>query len=316
MTDDQSIQEALKAPDPAGVSYHDECQECGYDIKGLTDGVCPECGRPVPQVDDTVHFSDFGRAGPAAAVAAFLPAIGGFTLIGFTPKIAPVLADLGTLGLVIYILVFAITSGLAILPTFAQAALGGYAFGLALGLPGALMGFLGGSIIGYFVARFVTGDDAMKGVQKHPKWNVVIRSFFPDRSDDGGSGPEHPGFLRTLGFITLIRFPPNSPFALTNIVLASVKVDIVPYAMGTLIGMLPRTAAVCYMGYLVEGELTSGDALKSARPGWFVWVGIGITVAVLLILARLGDLAIKKAIARGELPEPAESTEPCDQESE
>ncbi|GAB5497652.1 MAG: hypothetical protein Phyf2KO_27320 [Phycisphaerales bacterium] len=266
--------------------------------------------------EQEVRFADFGRAGPAAAVAAVLPAIGGFTLIGFTPTIAPILADLGTLGLVIYILVFAITSGLAILPTFAQAALGGYAFGLTLGLPGALMGFLGGSLVGYFVARFITGDDAMKGVKKHPKWNVVIRSFFPDRSGDDGSGPEHPGFLRTLGFITLIRFPPNSPFALTNIVLASVKVDIVPYAMGTLIGMLPRTAAVCYLGSLVEGELTSGDSLKSARPGWFVWVGIGITVVVLLILARLGDMAIKKAIASGELPEPAEEPESDEQDSE
>lgn len=276
----------------------------------------PNENQPAAEQEQEVRFSDFGRAGPAAAVAAFLPAIGGFTLIGFTPTIAPILADLGALGLVIYILVFAITSGLAILPTFAQAALGGYAFGLTLGLPGALMGFLGGSLIGYFVARFITGDDAMKGVQKHPKWNVVVRSFFPDRSGDGSTGPEHPGFLRTLGFITLIRFPPNSPFALTNIVLASVKVDIVPYAMGTLIGMLPRTAAVCFMGHLVEGELTSGDALKSTRPGWFVWVGIGITIVVLLILARLGDLAIKKAIASGELPEPEEEVETGDQETE
>ncbi len=166
----------------------------------------------------------------------------------------------------------------------------------SLGLPGALCGFLGGSLIGYFLARGVTGDDALKGVQQHPKWNIVVRSFFPDREGDG----EHRGFWRTLGIITLIRFPPNSPFAITNLVLASVKVDLVPFVIGTALGMLPRTAVVAYLGTLVEGEI-SKDALSSARPGWYLPVGIAISVAVLLILARLGDLAIKKAVARGEI---------------
>ncbi len=243
-----------------------------------------------------VRLSDFGRAGPAAIVAALLPALGGFILLGSIPVIAPQLREMGTAGLLLYVAVFAITSGLAILPTFAQAALGGYTFGLALGLPGALFGFLGGSLIGYFIARRVTGDDAIAGIQRHPKWNVVVRAFFPDTEGDG----THRGFWRTLGVITLIRFPPNSPFAVTNLVLASVKADIIPFAIGTLLGMLPRTAVVAYLGTLVEGEV-SKDALASARPGWYLPVGIGISIAVLLVLARLGDLAIKKAIARGEI---------------
>jgi len=262
----------------------------------MTDDQHPE---QEPPQDNEVRFSDFGKAGPAAVVAAILPAIGGFTLIGLTPTIAPQLRDLGTLGLLIYIAIFAITSGLAILPTFAQAALGGYAFGLALGLPGALVGFLGGSLIGYFAARKVTGDDAIKGVQKHPKWNIVVRSFFPERS---GTQSQH-GFWRTLGYVMLIRFPPNSPFALTNIILASVRVKLWPFAIGTLVGMAPRTAVVCYLGSLVQGELSKDNTLKSSRPGWVVWVGFGVTIAVLFLLARLGDVAIKKAIASGDLKE-------------
>jgi uncharacterized membrane protein YdjX (TVP38/TMEM64 family) len=262
----------------------------------MTDAPQQPESAPASSPESEVRFSDFGRAGPAAIVAAFLPALGGFILLGSIPVIAPKLRDMGTAGLLLYVAVFALTSGFAILPTFAQAALGGYAFGLALGLPGALCGFLGGSLIGYFLARGVTGDDALKGVQQHPKWNIVVRSFFPDREGDG----EHRGFWRTLGIITLIRFPPNSPFAITNLVLASVKVDLVPFVIGTALGMLPRTAVVAYLGTLVEGEI-SKDALSSARPGWYLPVGIAISVAVLLILARLGDLAIKKAVARGEI---------------
>ena len=262
----------------------------------MTDAPQQPESAPASSPESEVRFSDFGRAGPAAIVAAFLPALGGFILLGSIPVIAPKLRDMGTAGLLLYVAVFALTSGFAILPTFAQAALGGYAFGLALGLPGALCGFLGGSLIGYFLARGVTGDDALRGVQQHPKWNIVVRSFFPDREGDG----EHRGFWRTLGNITLIRFPPNSPFAITNLVLASVKVDLVPFVIGTALGMLPRTAVVAYLGTLVEGEI-SKDALSSARPGWYLPVGIAISVAVLLILARLGDLAIKKAVARGEI---------------
>ncbi|MCA9274316.1 MAG: TVP38/TMEM64 family protein [Phycisphaerales bacterium] len=260
---------------------------------------------PEAAQESEVRFSDFGRAGPAAIVAALMPALGGFILLGSIPVIAPRLRDMGTAGLLLYVAVFAVTSGLAILPTFAQAALGGYAFGLALGLPGALCGFLGGSIIGYFLARGVTGDDALKGVQRHPKWNIVVRSFFPDREGDGA----HRGFWRTLGIITLIRFPPNSPFAITNLVLASVKVDLIPFAIGTALGMLPRTAVVAYLGTLVEGEI-SKDALASTRPGWYLPVGIGVSIAVLLILARLGDLAIKKAVASGEIDAASPEQEP------
>ena len=81
------------------------------------------------------------------------------------------------------------------------------------------------------------------------------------------------------------------------------RVDLIPFAIGTVLGMLPRTAIVAYLGTLVEGEI-SKDALASARPGWYLPVGIGVSVAVLLILARLGDMAIKKAAARGEIHAP------------
>jgi len=247
--------------------------------------------------NNKVRFSDFGKAGPAGLVAATLPLVGGFALMGLTPTIAPWLRDLGPLGLLIYIAVFAITSGLAILPSFAQAALGGYAFGMTLGLPGALAGLVGGALVGYFATRKITGDDGAKGFKKHPKWNIVLNAFFPDRQDDGNNR----GFLRTFGFIALIRIPSTPPFALTNIALSSIKVDVIPYALGTLVGMLPRTTLICYLGSIIQGELSKDITLKSNRPDWFMPVGIGVTLVVLVVLTRIGNLAIKKAVASGEL---------------
>lgn len=247
-----------------------------------------------------VRFRDFGRAGWVAILAAVLPAAGGFALLGFMPQVAGFLNDLGPAGFALYVVAFAITSGLAILPTYAQAALGGYAFGLVGGVPGAMLGFVGGSAIGYAMARLTAGDDANKAIEDHPKWRAVRDAFVKMDRDESKPGIQA-GFLRTLGIVTLVRFPPNSPFALTNLLMASVRVPKLVFLIGTAIGMLPRTALVVYIGSLVEGEL-SKDALSSARPGWLLPVGIGLSIAVLITLAALGDKAIKRAVAAGEIP--------------
>ncbi|HED52764.1 MAG TPA: TVP38/TMEM64 family protein [Phycisphaerales bacterium] len=252
-----------------------------------------ESPRETEQESPGVGFAEFGRAGPVAIVAALMPAAGGFLLLIFMPKVAHALNGLGTMGLLVYIMGFAIASGLALLPTYAQALLGGYTFGLALGVPGAIAGLLLGSFIGYFMARRLTGDDVVAAINKHPKWKIVLNDFFPDAAING---PPH-GFWRTLGIITLIRFPPNSPFALTNLALASVKVRLVPFGIGTAVGMLPRTALVVWLGTLIHGEL-SKDAIGAAKPKWLLPVGIGVSILVLFILARIGDLAIRRAAGR------------------
>ncbi len=264
-----------------------------------------------PREPREVRFRDFGRAGWVAVVAAVLPAAGGFLLLGFMPQVAGFLNDLGPWGFVLYVAVFAVTSGLAILPTYAQAGLGGYAFGVAGGLPGALLGFVGGSAIGYAMARLTAGDDANKAIDDHPKWSAVRDAFVARR------GSRARDLAKTFGIVTLVRVPPNSPFALTNLLMASVRVPMLPYALGTAVGMLPRTALVVYIGSLVEGEISS-DSIKSAQPGWLLPVGIAVAVLVLMILAWLGDKAIKRAVkaevegAHAEKPETTDApgTEP------
>lgn len=240
-----------------------------------------------------VRFRDFGRAGPVAIAAAAMPALGGFALLGFMPQVTKLLYGLGPIGDALYVALFALFSGFAILPTYAQAALGGYTYGFWGGTLGAMAGILGGSLIGYLAARRVAGDDVNRLIDRHPKWRVVRDSFFPQ-----GGGIS--GVWKTLGIVILIRFPPNSPFALTNLLLASVRVPIPIYAVGTVIGILPRTALLVTIGWLVQGTI-SAAAVKDARPGWLFPVGIALTIGVIVFLAWLGDKAIKKAVAAGEI---------------
>ena len=91
-----------------------------------------------------------------------------------------------------------------------------------------------------------------------------------------------------------LRLPINSPFAITNLALSSAKVRGLPYVLGTLIGMAPRTALAVYIGVGLE-ELTS-DAISEAKGHYFFW-GIGSAIAVVLIIGQVAKKALEKVSA-------------------
>jgi hypothetical protein len=99
-----------------------------------------------------------GPVGVLAMIAAALPAIGGFTLLGFLPRVSEWLQGQDGWGITIYIGGFTLLAGLALLPTYAQAVLAGYTFGLVRGTSAALTGILGASLVGYLIARRASLD--------------------------------------------------------------------------------------------------------------------------------------------------------------
>ena len=102
------------------------------------------------------------------------------------------------------------------------------------------------------------------------------------------------GFWKTLLIVTLVRVPVNSPFAATNLVMAAVRTPIVPYLIGTLVGMAPRTLLYVYVASLIEGEINK-DALTAARPGWLFPVAIVSAIASILIVGWIAKKALKRA---------------------
>lgn len=254
----------------------------------------PHEDRPAKRPFLADAWAKFGPAGPLAVAAVAMPPIGGFLLIGYMKSIAEYLRTHQESGPAIYSTAFAVLAGLALLPTYAQSALGGYAFGMRIGVAAALAGFVGAAVIGYEIARRASGDRVMKTIESRPQWKAVREAFISGRI--GG------GFLRSLGIVTLLRLPPNSPFAISNLVMASVRVPRIPYILGTLIGMAPRTAAAVWVGTRAH-ELTSRSALQEATPAWLVVVGI---VLALIVLGIVGAIA-NRAIRRVTLGQPAPS---------
>lgn len=237
--------------------------------------------KPAPPPEDWRELlRRLGPAGPLALIAATLPALGGFLLLGTLTIVGPWLKSHEQVGVLIYVLGFAVFSGLALLPTYAQAVLGGWAFGFAVGFPAALGGFVGGALIGYLVAIRATGDRVVKMIAEKPQWQAVYDTLL--RS----------GYLRTLLLVTLIRIPLNSPFAITNLVMASTRVPLSAYLIGTAVGMAPRTAAAVWIAAGLK-ELT----LDGTKQPWMWVASIAITIGIVFLVGHWANRAITRATA-------------------
>ncbi|MCH2148403.1 MAG: VTT domain-containing protein [Phycisphaerales bacterium] len=230
-----------------------------------------------------------GPAGVLGVAWVTVPVLAGFTLLFALGPVALWLQDQGGWGIVIYIIVFMVTSGCGLLPTYAQAFLGGWVFGLTLGIPGALVGFTGGSLIGYFIARQVSRDRVEALIRQHDKAST-IRDALIGR-----------GYARTLGIVTLLRVPPNSPFALTNLLLASCRVPLTIYIPSVAAGMLPRTALIVGFGAAAATQAaqtgsTDIQSFISESSGPYVMLGgLALLLGILALISRIANRALERA---------------------
>lgn len=227
------------------------------------------------------------RLGPVAFLgiwSAAIPPLGSLALFYFMDDIGLWLRSHESLGVVLYAVGFAVLAGLALLPTYASAILGGWAFGMGLGYPAALAGFLFGSLIGYGVAKPTAGERVIKLIDERPKWKVVRKALLES------------GFGRMLLIITLLRLPPNSPFAVTNLVLASVRVPLGAYVIGTLVGMAPRTGIVLYLAAQISQKFSehAKDAAKADKPWWYIVAGVVLSILALAVIGLIANRALEK----------------------
>lgn len=229
------------------------------------------------------------RLGPwatgLAVVWLLMPAIGGFALLGLAAAIQEWVQAQGTLGLVVYALLFAMLTGVALMPTYAMSGVAGFFFGAAFGSGAAMFGVVFGSLIGYVVAGALARKGVMGAIEASERARIVRRALV-DR-----------GLLTQLWLVTLIRFPPNSPFAMTNLVMSTTRVPLVPYAIGTAVGIAPRTLLAVFIG-AAAAEAAQGltkDAL--AQDAWVKWAGIAVGIAIFFALIQVFGRWARNALA-------------------
>jgi uncharacterized membrane protein YdjX (TVP38/TMEM64 family) len=218
---------------------------------------------------------------------AVMPPLATIVLVIYLKDLGPWLRE-HPQGVWIFAAGFAVLAGVALLPTYAQCFLGGYAFGFAVGFPAVVAGFAGGAIIGYEIARLVNGGRVMEVINEDAQWRAVRDALV-------GEGGSRPSFLKQLGMVILLRVPPNSPFALTNLAMAGMGVGRPAFLLGTAIGMAPRSAIFVMLGAGIKGVLDK-QAMKEAYS-WTWWiVGAAMTVVVALIIIAIARHALHRVV--------------------
>jgi uncharacterized membrane protein YdjX (TVP38/TMEM64 family) len=231
--------------------------------------------RPASTTFDVLRR--LGPVGPMAILALTMPPIGSIVIFTTASSLAPWLQSHGVLAVLLFAVAVAIFGGLALLPTYAQAYLAGFAFKFTVGLPAVMAGVLGAASIAYLLGRRASGERALGLINENPKAKVI-----------------HDALLRSnrrkaLLIVTLVRLPPNSPFALTNLVLSSVRVPLPIYLLGTLIGLLPRTSLVVLLG-----SKASSLSFEQPRTVWTLVIGVVVTVFVLGVIGKMAQNALAR----------------------
>ncbi len=220
----------------------------------------------------------FGRLGPLSLLTLALPAVAGLLLLGYLEPVGEWLKSGGSWGLTLFIAATALFGALSILPTAMLCLLGGWTFGFMVGMPAALLGITLATALGYALARWLAGDRLMIALEGQPKAQAILRAFTQD------------SFLRNALVVMLLRVSPVVPFAFTNLALAASRVSFPAFAIGTAVGLLPRSAAMAWIGSSLK-HLTDSPP-DDAR--WLTYAGV---VATLLALVLLSMMA-RRAVAR------------------
>lgn len=231
----------------------------------------------VPAFDWRTTWRRLGWLAPLAVLASTAPVLGLVALGYYRAEVASWIGSFGGAALAIYVAFFVLTSGLALLPTHVQAIVGGWLFQFSRGGPAAVAGAVGGAILGFILARLAGGDRATTLLNEHPKARAVYRALLDS------------GRWRRLGLVTLVRFTPSSPFALTNFVLAAARVPFWEYVVCTAVGIAPRTLAAAYIGASLT-DIT--ETTPTAR--WLKIGGIVVAIITILIIGKLANDAIAR----------------------
>ncbi|MBA3817712.1 MAG: TVP38/TMEM64 family protein [Deltaproteobacteria bacterium] len=101
------------------------------------------------------------------------------------------------------------------------------------------------------------------------------------------------GFKITL----LVRLSPVFPYGLLNYALGLTGVDLRSYLLGTLVGMLPATVVVVYLGSLITNVADVGTLPSQSGAHAFYWVGLGVAVVAAVVTTLVARRALRAELA-------------------
>ncbi len=209
-------------------------------------------------------------------VAALLPGLGVLGLYEPLREAAAGMRAGGAWWWPAFVIVAAAACGLALLPTHAVSLAAGFVFGPVLGSAAALAAVVGGTAIGWRVSRLAVGRRLREGIDRTRPGRAIAAAMIDARG------------WRAVLAVTLVRLPPQLPFAMGTVLASASGVRLGPLLLGTALGMLPRVAIVAWLG----SELARLHADRD--PRLFIG-GLAIAIVSLTILGAWSWRILKRA---------------------
>jgi len=220
---------------------------------------------------------DLGQITPLAFVNTFLPIVGSATLIAVAYPLGYWLRENWEIGILFYLLGVLIFCGLALLPTNVIGIVGGWAFSFKLAIAVLIPGVVGAALISFLLHTRIVGERLPQVFETHPKAKAVYNALLEQN------------VWRSILIISLIRLSLIMPFALSNFLLASARVPVKSYVIGTFFGMLPRSSAFVFVGAGLS-ELN----FDSPQSPWLWIFGIAATIVFVIMIGNISRHALER----------------------
>jgi len=163
------------------------------------------------------------------------------------------------LNLLIYIGISGVMMGLALLPTTFIASASGFFFGW-IALPFLVVAYTFATLIGYKLGQKANASLLDELFAKHPQLKLELEA----RKS------------KEMNLIFFIRISPIIPFAVSNFLFASMKIQLKKVLIFGVLGMLPRTLIAFGTGVFANSFLGAKDSLSSPAQ----W-GIGFALLII-----------------------------------
>ncbi len=148
--------------------------------------------------------------------------------------------------------------------------LGGALFGLLWGTLWSIIGATAGAVVAFWLARYLLHEWFERRFCRHPRFQGVFKRL------------DHTMENQALTCVLAVRFAPISPFNVVNFLFGLTNISVTPYAIGTLIGIIPGTMAYTWLG------VTGVDALQGGQ-----WWPVAICLSLLMGLSLMPFFAQK-----------------------
>ncbi|XP_057771818.1 uncharacterized protein LOC130991553 [Salvia miltiorrhiza] len=160
---------------------------------------------------------------------------------------------------------------------------GGYLFGLPIGFFADSIGATLGAGAAFLLGRTIGRSFVISKLKDYPKFRAVAIAI------------ERSGFKIVL----LLRLVPLLPFNMLNYLLSVTPVPIAHYMLASWLGMMPITFALVYVGTTLKdlSDVTHGWHEFSKTRWAFIFLGLVMSVVLIICVTRVAKAALEKALA-------------------